>query len=542
MPLIRGFSWLAGGLAATLLAGCAGQPAAAPPRYQSVKVTRENVEATVSASGAIALSQLANVSPEAGSTSSSAKIKTVDVTVGQHVAAGQQLAQLQTTDLANQLQQAQINLSLAQSKLDALEHPDTTSLENQAQQAQVNLASAQTKLLATEHPYTAADLASAQNAVNGDQLSLKAAQQSLDAARVSPQATSAISAQQDQVIYWTNNYIQSKQAFDKGNETQDKLNSDYRSMTDAQAALQAAKDQADSAMTAAQQGVNSAQAALAKDQANLALIQAGPKATDLQLAQQQVQLAQQAAAAAQHALASAVSPNDVKQAQGAVDLATAAAALAQHQLDAATLRAPFAGTVIAVGASPGDSVTSATTVATVADLSQAEVDINVNQLDVGKLALDQPAHVTVPSFPTRKFSGKVSKIASSATNSQGVITYAVTVNLDSTGNVLKAGMSATADIVVSTANNVLVVPSAAIQSTGGRSYVLIPPDMHHQTVRTGISSGNVTAVTTGLSDGQVVAIVLATASTSSRPSNGFRGPGPGAQAVKFVGPGPGPRG
>ncbi|MGH2470271.1 MAG: efflux RND transporter periplasmic adaptor subunit [Chloroflexota bacterium] len=273
------------------------------------------------------------------------------------------------------------------------------------------------------------------------------------------------------------------------------------------------------------------------------MIQAGPKATDLQLAQQQLQLAQQADAAARHVLASAVSPNDVKQAQGAVDLATAAAALAQHQLDAATLRAPFVGTVIAVGVSPGDSVTSATTVATVADLSKAEVDINVNQLDVGKLALDQPANVTVPSFPTRKFAGKVAKIASSATNSQGVITYAVTVSLESTGNVLKAGMSATADIVVSTVSNVLEVPSAAIQSNGGgRSYVLIPPDMHHQTVQTGTSNGNVTAVTSGLSDGQVVAVVLSSPSASSHPSTGFRGPGPGAQAVKFVGPGPGPRG
>ncbi|MDE3073862.1 MAG: efflux RND transporter periplasmic adaptor subunit [Chloroflexota bacterium] len=527
------------------LAGCVPSPNASPsaaPTYQTVSVKRGPLSAVVTASGAIALSQMANISPEAGSTSSSAKLKSVDVKVGQEVTAGQQLAQLQTDGLSSALQEAKINLTIAQSRLDALQHPDTTSLHNQVQQAKTNLASAQTKLEATRHPYADADIANAENAVRNDQLTLRSAQQSLDATNVSPAATSDISAQEDRSIYWTNNYITTKQAFDKGNATQDKLNSDYRAMLDAQAALEAAKLKAAAGLSSAQQAVAVAQAGLQKDQAALAQMQAGPKASDLQLAEQQLQLAQQSYDAAQRALAGAVNDNDVKQAQANVELAQANVNQAQHALDAATLRAPFAGTVIAVGASPGDSVTPATNVVTVADLTKAEVDINVNQLDIGKLAVGLPAAINVPAFPGRRFGGKVAKVASTATNSQGVITYAVAVDLDSTGSILKAGMSATAGIVVESVKDALKVPAAAVQSAGGRSFVLVPPDMHREPVKVGISDGVETAITSGLNDGESVA-VLTQAPGIRRANAGSRnGPaGAGAvSAVKFVGVGPPP--
>ncbi len=527
-------------LLSAALVGCASQAAPAPT-FQTVQVKRGNITTTVSAAGAIALSLMANISPEAGSTSSSAKVKTVDVTVGQQVTAGQQVAQLQTDDLSNQLEQTKINLSIAQSKLDALLNPDTTSLNNQVLQGKINLASAQTKLIATQHPYTDADIANQQNTVASDQMSLKAAQLSMDATKVSPQNTADISAQEDQVIYWTNNYITSKQAFDKNQENQDKLNSDYKSMIDAQAALQALKDKAESANTSAQQALSNAQAALQKDQAQLALMQAGPKATDLQLAQQQLQLAQQSYDAAQQSLARAVAPNDIKQAQGNVALSQAAVNLAQHALDAATLKAPFAGTVVALGASPGDSVTAATVIVTIADLSKAEVDINVNQLDIGKVELGQPANISVVSFPGRKFTGKVSTIASSATNSQGVVTYGVTVAVDNSGNVLKPGMTATANIVIENLPNVLTVPTTAVQTAGGRSFAIIPPDLHRQPIEIGSSDGLQTAVTSGLTEGESVAILVA-GNRASGTARGSAAPG-GIGGIRLPGislPGGGP--
>ncbi|MHB8618173.1 MAG: efflux RND transporter periplasmic adaptor subunit [Chloroflexota bacterium] len=553
-------------LAGLALAGCGlGASKAAKPTYQTVQVRRGTIINTVSASGSIELSQVANISPAAGSTSTATKLKSLAVKVGQVVAAGQAVAQLDTSGLENSLAQAKINLRIAQAKYDAtvhpnlsslrnqanqdrlnvasaqaklqaLIHPDTTSLANQLLADKINLATAQTKLNATEHPYTAADIAGAQMAVTSDRLSLTSAQQALAAIKVSPEATANISAQQNQVIYWTNNYIRSKQAYDKGQETKDKLNADYQGMSDAKAQLQALKDKAASDITAAQQAVNQAQGQLQKDQATLSLEQGGAKPTDLQLARQQVQLAQQAyaaarkelaqptapsdiqqaqisAAQAQQAYAAAVQsvngdvqPSDVAQAQGSVDLSKEAVTLAQQQLAAATLRAPFAGTVTAVGASPGDSVTASTDVVTVSNLAKAQVDANINQLDVGKLRVGQAADVKVEAIPSRAFSGKVVSIASTATNSQGVITYAVTVALDSTGNVLRPGMTATVRMVVKKASNVLELPSAAVQSGSGGSFVELPPNLRHQAIHTGISSGTKTEITSGLTDGEQVAI------------------------------------
>jgi HlyD family secretion protein len=97
------------------------------------------------------------------------------------------------------------------------------------------------------------------------------------------------------------------------------------------------------------------------------------------------------------------------------------------------------------------------------DLTKMQVDTNVDEADVGRVALDQEATFTVDSFPGQRFRGRVIQIRQSPQVVQNVVTYDTVVAVGNPDFQLKPGMTANVKILVARRDNALLVPNAALR-------------------------------------------------------------------------------
>ena len=187
-----------------------------------------------------------------------------------------------------------------------------------------------------------------------------------------------------------------------------------------------------------------------------------------------VDLAQNRKAAAQVQLG--VSKAKIAEAQANVAQAQAAVERAEEELANATIKAPIKGTVLTRDVEIGSPVSSilnmgsaATLVMTLGDINQVFVRGKVDEVDIGRVRLGQPARITVETFKDRKFDGKVTQISPIGAEKDNVTTFEVKVSIDNPGNELKANMTANAEIVLEEFPNSLIVPEAAISYDAQRN-------------------------------------------------------------------------
>jgi len=205
------------------------------------------------------------------------------------------------------------------------------------------------------------------------------------------------------------------------------------------------------------------------------------------------------------------------QAQAQVQQAQAALASAEEDLHYATITAPITGTVLSRDVEVGDAVSSilvlgssATLVMTLGDTSQVYVKGKVDESDIGKVYLGQPARIKVESFKDKTFNGKVTKIAPMGVEKDNVTTFEVRVSIDNPGGELKANMTANAEIILDEHKGVLMVPEGALIYDKDKKASVQVPDpsakggMRKVAVTIGISNGVKTEVLSGLKEGDQV--------------------------------------
>ena len=97
------------------------------------------------------------------------------------------------------------------------------------------------------------------------------------------------------------------------------------------------------------------------------------------------------------------------------------------------------------------------------DLTKMKLNVDVDEADIGVVKEGLNAHLTVDAYPKRKFAAKILQVRFNATTTDGVVTYETIMTCDNGDLALRPGMTATADIIVEQANQVLSVPSAALR-------------------------------------------------------------------------------
>jgi len=215
----------------------------------------------------------------------------------------------------------------------------------------------------------------------------------------------------------------------------------------------------------------------------------------------------------------AVTRAEVTRAKAQVAQGQAVLERSEEDLRNSTIVSPMDGLVLSRNVEVGDAVSSilvlgsqATLVMTLGDVSSVYVLGKVDEADIGKVYLGQPARIVVESFKDRKYEGKVTKISPLGVEKDNVTTFEVRVSIQNPDGELKANMTANAEIILEERKNVLIVPEAAVVYDKDRKTFLDIPDSKAEkgktriAVKLGISNGVKTELIDGLKEGNQVVL------------------------------------
>lgn len=194
-----------------------------------------------------------------------------------------------------------------------------------------------------------------------------------------------------------------------------------------------------------------------------------------------------------------------------------------------TVTAKYDGVVDELSASTGSTVSKGKTFCKVVSTSSYKVNIDVDELDIKEIKTGQSVSVTADAVEDKTFKGTVTKVSKIGTNTDGVATYPVTIELSGAEDLYPA-MSATATITTQEAENAVLVPVSAVQTRDGKNYVTIVSDGNEEAtskeVEVGIMNDSYAQITSGVAEGDLVQVVTR---SSSNKSSDDKMMGPGGQ-------------
>lgn len=494
-------------------------------------VARRNVTASITGSGNLVPDTEANLNFKVAGT-----LTEVDVKVGDHVTAGQKLAEIDDSTEKAGLAMAQANLLTASANLQSIETPLTPDQVAQLQN-NVNIA-----LQAYNDTVAQANLTNSQDAaqVAADGAQLTVDEAALDASFAYLQDKAKLTADKNQLSL-------DKSTFDlDGCVLANAPFSTNPCMADFTSVL---NDQ--SAITADESKVNLDSAQVTADRSKQSLDQAKQQ-SDRVSGRRSIDQAAASLTGARDQLKTQTEtkPNPVAAANAQLASAEAAVLTARQNLNATTLYAPMDGEVNSINGVVGEAVgagggttaeapggqaplptgTPSSAFIQIGNVSGMEVVIPFAEADAARIADNQDAQLTFDAVPDLTISGHVIAIASAATVSSGVVNYYVTITLNQTDKSLKQGMTGNATVTVSKATNALTVPNLAVTHTGGQAFVTVyDAGRQVQTpIQTGVVGDQFTEVTGGLNDGeQIVLPTVRVATGTGTTRGGFGGGGGG---------------
>lgn len=213
-----------------------------------------------------------------------------------------------------------------------------------------------------------------------------------------------------------------------------------------------------------------------------------------------------------------------------------------------TVTAPINGIVTALSVADGDtlgsgaassasSASTASNEAVIQDLSTLKAVVLINEVDIASVAVGQKASMTFDAISNLSLTGKVEKVDTAGTASQGVVTYSATIGFDSLNSKVRSEMSVNGVITTEVKQDVLSVTSTAIKTQSDDSnyvQVMVNGVLVNQTVTTGVSSDTATEIVSGLTEGQTVVTQTITSTSTTNTSTPGGGGFPGAGGGGFI--------
>lgn len=175
---------------------------------------------------------------------------------------------------------------------------------------------------------------------------------------------------------------------------------------------------------------------------------------------------------------------------------------------ATPIMAPISGTLILRNVEPGQTFTNADAIFTMSD--RLTVKAQVDETDISKIKLKEPAEILLDAYPKQKIKALVDQIAFDAKTINSVTTYIVDIVPETTPEFMRSGMTANVTFFIESRQNILLVPNEALKVQDGQTIVNVQgPDGRPQVreIKVGISDGKNTEVLGGLTAGDKVMVV-----------------------------------
>jgi HlyD family secretion protein len=483
------------GLSLVSYAAFAGEKKPDISQLETITVERGMIMNAVNATGSIAPKAEVALTFKSGG-----KLETIAVRRGQAVRAGELLASLETADLELEWERARANLALSEAQLAKVKRKPSTGKLAAAEANLVSAQAAYNKVIAgpTEEELTAAEanLASAwaayQKAKEGpDENDIAIAQVDLERARIKLEKAQS---RYDQVAW-----VGGIQALSPSLDLQ-QATFDYE-------AAQARYNQAVEGPTEAD--IKAAEAKLAQAQSDLEEWRKKPTLEDIKAAE--AKLAQ--ALDDLEDLKEQPRPEDVAEAQARVDDARAAVKQVELRLEGLTIVAPFDGEVSRVHVEINEQVSAGTTIVELVNNSAFHIDVEVDEIDIGQVAVGQPVFITLDALPDKEIAGHIEAIAPTASTAEGggVVAYVVTIAIEPGDAPLRAGMSADAAITTDRRDNVLIIPNRVIQIDRDRNKMYVEKlledgEIARVEIQTGMRNEQYSEVVAGLEEGDKIVL------------------------------------
>jgi HlyD family secretion protein len=484
------------------------------PAFTLMEVKRGDISQEVSETGAVKKGEGFNLTFK-----SSGKLQKIYVKVGDEVKAGAILAELDSSQLYFQLNEAQGNLELYQAKLDKLlagaSKEEIQADQTKVKNAEIDLENAKQDLedsyqdalntlddayLKIYNAYNTADIVQRAYFNGNDQESLMVKDnkgtlgEALSGAKSYLDSAKAASKNEDIDASLTGMKTELDSVSGALKVIRETCETDnYRSVVSStnKTSLDTQRTNINTALTSitgAQQAVSSAKLSVesyegdlqvAKD--NLTLLTASPRKEDVDLYQAQV-----------------------KQAQAQVQLL-------ESQISDTRLRSPVDGQITKIDKRTGETVQPAldTAIITLLPSVPFEIEVDIYEEDVVKMAIGNPVDISLVAFPDKVFTGKVRMIDPAQKLVNEVVYYEATIDFDQIPEGLRPGMSADLTIKTASRQNVLLVSTDAIQTKDGKTFVQVSKNgkSEEREIQIGLQgSQGFTEVISGLTDGEKVVL------------------------------------
>jgi HlyD family secretion protein len=469
------------------------------PDVEVVEIQRDTILATINAAGRIEPEAEVQVDFEAGNS----VVTEVLAERGQHVTAGTILAWLETDDLELAVKQAQVELARAQAQFDQLFRP---ALVEEVASAKMAVESAQANLDQVLAGPREDEIASAQASVDSARANLNRVLEGPSEDDVTVAAANLrraeVALKEAQWAYDQVSYRGDVGALPQASQLEQATIDYETALANFNLAVQDATD-AD---------IAAARSQLAGAESSLARLLESP--TEAEIVAAQSQLAQAEANLAR--LLEEPDAAEVAAVQAAVDTAQIGLEQAQLNLERASLVAPIDGVVTEVNVKRGEAPPVGQAAMIITNMSAYHIDVEVDEIDIGRIANDQSVVVAIDAIPDQEFTGHVADISPGPIQSasSGIVAYEVTIVLDSDDARLLPGMTADATIETERLENVVVVPNRAVsvdRSSGEPIAYVDKVGEDGQPVRTeielGLRSEIVSQVLDGLEAGDQIVIM-----------------------------------
>ncbi len=531
-------------------------PEEAAASMQMFQVTRGTISAQIDAVGNIAASAEVGLGFDSGG-----RVTEILVSEGDTVTAGQVLAKLEADDLNLQIAQAESSLAVSKQQLAQLlvqaEDYDIAAAQAALESAQASydetlegpseaeIAAAEASLRSVEENYQDVLAGPDSEDITAARTSLESAEAELarlEAGYTEDELTVAkanlkkaeIAVQEAQTAYdevaWQNNVGMSAQAsaLEQATIAYEAALADYnialdgysdREILSAMAQVdQAAATLADLLKQPTAADIAAAEYQVAQAKVTLENLLEQPTAAEIAAVKSQVAQAQSTLAA----LLEDADDHDIAIAQEQVRQAEISLEQARQNKEDITLKAPSDGVIVSLVLDVGEFVASGTEVAQLASLHDFYIDVYVDEIDIGQVAVGQKVKVELDAFDDIILPGHIAYIAPTSTEADsGVISYRVTVVLEETELAIREGMTADVAIITAQATDVLMLPHQALQtnSADGTTFVNRASGMGQEpeivTVETGMRDETYTEIVSGLEEGDRVILTVAGTSGST---------------------------
>jgi len=405
-------------------------------QFQTAKVERGNLTATIGATGTVRAKQTATLIWQAAGT-----VDTVNVKIGDNVPTDFVMAYLSKASLPQSIILAEADLVNAQMDLDKLLNSNAALAE------------------------AAQNLAIAKQAVEDAQKDVT----KLDYRRAS-----------DDLL----------------DQTQAEIDLANKKVSFAEDAYKLVKNRPDGDSLKAQALLNLTNARLDRDQKQATLDWYLGKPSELDAEKYRAALAlaqaQEADAQREYDRLSAGNIAEITAVQARIDAA-------QATLNLARVIAPFSGIVTESYPLPGDQVGAGAIAFRIDDLSSLLVDVDVSEVDINSVSVGQSVSLSFDAILGKDYHGQVVEVAQTGTSVQGVVNFKVTVELTDADSLVKPGMTAAVNITVKELQDVVLIPNRAVRLSDGNRvvYLLVNGKSEKTSIRLGSSSESMSVVLGG---------------------------------------------